>query len=141
MRKPFAHEAVLTMAADADTRAPGAAITAALCGHWKHEPPCPLSPHHSRAEWVGSEVHVQILFAAEREMEGDVRHRIDQALVGGRLQGPNGVTTQWQLHGSSLHSAVLEQEADHAQRLTRLSTFGCCLSERVSRASTRGRGH
>jgi hypothetical protein len=36
MREAFAHEAVLVMEPDADMRAPGAAITVALCGHWDH---------------------------------------------------------------------------------------------------------
>ena len=32
------------MEPDADVRAPGAAVTVVLCGHWDHEPPCPLAP-------------------------------------------------------------------------------------------------
>ncbi|KQC37143.1 MULTISPECIES: hypothetical protein [Frankia] len=41
MRRPFAHEFVLVLAPGGDERAPGAAITAALCGRWEHPPPCP----------------------------------------------------------------------------------------------------
>ena len=37
MRDTFAHDAVLALAPGADERAPGAAITVALCGHWDHE--------------------------------------------------------------------------------------------------------
>jgi len=38
VRQAFAHEAVLVTEPDADVRAPGAAVTVALCGHWDHEP-------------------------------------------------------------------------------------------------------
>lgn len=37
----------LSMSPGADLAAPGAAVTVALCGHWKHEPPCPLAAHHT----------------------------------------------------------------------------------------------
>jgi hypothetical protein len=118
MRQAFAHEAVLVMGPDADIRAPGAAITVALCGHWDHQPPCPLAPHHSKADRVGGEVRLRILFAAEPAMENTVRQRIDLALSGGQLQGPEGVTTQWQLLSSQL-SDVSDEETDQAERLAR----------------------
>jgi hypothetical protein len=70
VRQPFAHEAVLTIDADGDVGAPGAAITVALCGHWDHEPPCPLAPHHTAAERVGDDVHMRTLFAVEPAREG-----------------------------------------------------------------------
>ncbi len=49
VRHAFVHEAILTMGAAGDERAPGAAITIALCGRLDHEPPCPLAPHHTAA--------------------------------------------------------------------------------------------
>ena len=64
----------------ADLRAPGAAITVALCGHWNHEPPCPLAPHHVSADEDDGELRVRVLFAAERDKEREVRHLIEQAL-------------------------------------------------------------
>jgi hypothetical protein len=63
MRQAFAHEAVLSMGDEADEGAPGAAVMAALCGRWEHEPPCPLSPHHVRSERVDDDLHVRVLFA------------------------------------------------------------------------------
>lgn len=118
MRTAFAHEAVLAIDTDtdADDRAPGAAITVELCGHWEHQPPCPLAPHHSRAERVGSDLHVRVLFAAEPDREDEVRSRIDAALAAGQLPGPAGVTTSWALR-SSRSTAVEAREAAHAQRL------------------------
>jgi hypothetical protein len=117
MRRAYAHEAVLVMPPDADTRAPGAAITVALCGHWKHTPPCPLAAHHTRAERAGDRVLVRTLFATEPANEQVVRDRIDQALAGGRLQGPDTVVTRWRLH-SSRPSETTAEEASHAERLT-----------------------
>lgn len=117
MRQPFAHEALLTMDRDADTAAPGAAVTVALCGHWEHEPPCPLSPHHIAAEWAEDNVRVRVLFAVEAQQESEVRQRIDRALSGGESAGPDGVATRWQLL-SSAQSAVRSTETDHARRLT-----------------------
>lgn len=117
MRHAFAHDAVLAMQPDADLRAPGAAITAALCGHWDHEPPCPLAAHHTRAERVGDQVHLRTLFATEPDAEHIVRQRIDHALSGGQLQGPDAVITRWQLR-TSRRSEVTAEEASHAQRLT-----------------------
>jgi hypothetical protein len=63
-RRPFAHEATLDLAPDGDERAPGGAITVALCGSWSHDPPCPLAPHHTSAERRGGQVALRVLFAA-----------------------------------------------------------------------------
>ncbi|TDD85941.1 hypothetical protein E1298_18095 [Actinomadura rubrisoli] len=112
MRQAFAHEAVLVMGADDDVRAPGAAITVALCGHWEHEPPCPLAPHHTAAERSGSEVRLRVLFATDPTSEADVRSRIEEALS----QGPDGVTTRWRFR-SARPSPVRKDEAEHAERL------------------------
>lgn len=105
MRETFAHDAVLMMDPGADTAAPGAAITTALCGHWEHQPPCPLAPHHTEAARRGEEVHLRILFATEPEREPDVRLRIEKAL-----------TAQWRVR-SCTPSTVRPGEANHAARL------------------------
>ncbi|MGH4026379.1 MAG: hypothetical protein ACRDRV_17530 [Pseudonocardiaceae bacterium] len=116
MRKVFAHDAVLAMEPGADLRAPGAAITVALCGHWEHEPPCPLAPHHSHAERVGDEVRIRTVFTTAPEREREVRGLIDRALLDGRLRGPEGTTTTWQLR-SSRPGVVPTPEQDHPQQL------------------------
>ncbi|GAA2027722.1 hypothetical protein GCM10009740_16730 [Terrabacter terrae] len=115
MRQAFAHEAVLVMGPGADVRAPGASITAALCGHWDHEPPCPLAPHYVHADRLQNELHVRVLFATEPEAEGEVRSRIEQALAG-QWDLPEGFTTPWRLRDSR-PSEVLPDEMDHARRL------------------------
>ena len=117
MRATYAHEALLSMDRAADTRAPGAAVTVALCGHWEHEPPCPLAPHRTDAGRVDDDgVALRILFAADPGAEGEVRRRIDAALASGHLTGPDGVDTSWLLRSSRI-SDVREDETDRARRL------------------------
>jgi hypothetical protein len=117
-RTPFAHDAVLAMDPGQDDSAPGAAITVALCGSWDHEPPCPLAPHHTRAERTGEEVRLRILFAAEPDDEPRVRELIDGALRRGSGDTPEGTAAHWRLV-SSAASAVQPAEEDHAERLSR----------------------
>ena len=76
------------MAADGDVRAPGAAITVALCGHWEHEPPCPLAPHHTDVRRAGDQIRLRVLFATEPATEAEVRRRIEAALSQPSLTGP-----------------------------------------------------
>jgi hypothetical protein len=116
-RATFAHTAVLAMDADADERAPGAAITVALCGHWDHPPPCPLASHHTSATRDGDELHLRILFAAAAADEIEVRERIGTALGAGVLTGgPDGAETCWRLLDSRA-GTVRREEAGHAARL------------------------
>jgi hypothetical protein len=117
MRQAFAHEAVLVMEPDADVRAPGAAVAVALCGHWDHEPPCPLAPHRVSSGEDDAGLRVRILFAAEPDAEDEVRRLIDQALSG-QLKYPDGFTTPWRLSTSS-PSEVSAEETDDAERLIR----------------------
>ena len=116
MRQAFAHDAVVDIEAGGDVRAPGAAITVALCGHWEHEPPCPLAPHHTGAERSGGQVRLRVLFAAEPEAEAGVRRRIVAALSGASLTGPDGATTHWRLRSAQL-GRLRADEAQHAEQL------------------------
>ncbi len=117
-REPFAHVAVLAMGPDGDDRAPGAAVTLALCGSWAHEPPCPLAPHHTRADRNGAELTLRVLFAAAPADESRVRRLIDVALETGWGDDPGGVRTTWDLVRSR-RSTVHDDELAHAQRLAR----------------------
>jgi hypothetical protein len=118
VRDAFAHEAILSMAPGADTRALGAAITVALCGHWDHEPPCPLAPHHTSATRVCGQVHLRTLFAVEPAREAEVRRRIETALADGILVGQVDGVTRWEVC-SSRPCMVLASESEHALRLVR----------------------
>ena len=115
MRQAFAHDAVLSMNKDADERAPGAAVTVALCGHWEHEPPCPLSPHYVHVERVENDLRVRVVFAAAPEAEGEVRRRIERALAG-QWEFPDGFTARWRLL-QSRPDDLSPEEVDRAQRL------------------------
>jgi len=116
MREAFAHDAVLTMVDGADVGAPGAAITVALCGHWEHEPPCPLAPHHTAAERAADEVRLRTLFVVEPAREGEVRDLIRRALAGGALTDGDGLQSRWTLRSDG-PAVVRADEADHARRL------------------------
>ena len=116
MREVFAHDAVVAIDDQDDVRAPGGAITLALCGDWEHEAPCPLAAHHTAAERHGDVVHVRVLFAAEPGDEPEVRRRIDEALATGQLVTPNGALSRWRLL-SSWAGAVRPDESEHGRRL------------------------
>jgi hypothetical protein len=118
MREAYAHDAVLTMRPEGDIRAPGGAITVALCGRIDHDPPCPVAPHHTAAEREGDAVRLRILFATERARADEVRSGIEDALRTGTFDGPDGVTTTWALRESA-PGTISPAERDHAERLTR----------------------
>ena len=90
----FVHEARIELADGADPRAPGGAITVALCGHWDHEPPCRW-PHHTDISAVGHGHVVRTVFTAVPEEEGAVRERIIGALESGQQAGPDGYVSRW----------------------------------------------
>ena len=118
MREAFVHTAVLHMIVGADERVPGAAITTALCGDLEHEPPCPVSAHHTASARNGDTVRLRVLFAAEPADEARVRADIDAALVAGEWLGPDGVVTHWRLLDSS-PAEIAGSDAERAERLRR----------------------
>lgn len=116
MRAAYAQDAILLMDRAADHRVPGAAVTQALCGHWDHEGPCPVAPHHTRADRSGDRVVVRILFAVEPHREDDVRARIVSVLSREEAQGPGGASTRWQLLTTEAGD-IRPEEKEHADRL------------------------
>jgi hypothetical protein len=118
VREAYAHDAMLTMGPEGDIRAPGGAITVALCGRIDHDPPCPVAPHHTAAERDGDAVRLRILFATEPSRADEVRSGIDSALRTGTFDGPDGVRTTWRLRESA-PAPVSPAERDHAERLSR----------------------
>ncbi|WP_433507757.1 hypothetical protein ACQP04_15625 [Pseudonocardia halophobica] len=116
MRSAFAHTAEIELAEDGDRAAPGAAITAALCGTWEHEPPCPIASHHTASSRAGSRVRLRVLFACDVDLEDEVRSRIDAALARGLLTGPDGTVSRWSLR-DALPGSVQECERADAERL------------------------
>ena len=118
MREAFAHDAVLVLEDGGDERAPGGAITLALCGSWSHEPPCPLAPHHTGVHRTGNELTVRLLFAAEPADVSRVRALVDEVLSRGWGDSPDGSRTTWALLESG-PSPVRGEEEAHVQRLVR----------------------
>ena len=116
-RRGYAHDAVLVLEEDGDERAPGGAITVALCGSWWHDGPCPLAPHHTRVHRAGAEVTLRLLFAAEPDDEPRVRALVDDALSREWGDTPDG-RTSWRLVEAG-PSPVLPEEEDHVGRLIR----------------------
>jgi hypothetical protein len=106
MRQAYAHDALLKLRPGADPRAPGGAVTTALCGHWEHEPPCPLAPHHTAATAEGDRLRLRILFVTPPHRVAEVRARIDEALAAG----------DWHLVSSGC-TRIEPSERDHARRL------------------------
>jgi hypothetical protein len=102
MRTGFVHAATVTLAPGGDERAPGAAVTVALCGHWEHEGDCRWPHHTAIAIGPAGDHGLRTVFAAEPGDEAAVRQRIATALVRGAQDGPAGATT-W---------TVLRQGAD-----------------------------
>jgi hypothetical protein len=91
----FAHAATLRMEPGSDSRAPGGAVTVALCGSWSHgDQPC-VWPHHTVVEEDGPQIVVRTVFRAGQDDEAEVRRRIEQALRDGRLVGPDGRESRW----------------------------------------------
>lgn len=117
-REAFAHDAVVELDPDGDDRAPGSAITLALCGSWAHDPPCPLAPHHTRADRTGAELALRVLFAANPADEPSVRRLIDWALETGWGDDPGSGRTTWRLIWSG-PAPLRDDELAHAQRLAR----------------------
>jgi hypothetical protein len=79
-RKAFVHEAELVLEAGTDPRAPGGAVTVALCGSWDHEGPCRW-PHNNEIDADGSQARFRTVFAAVPPEEDEVRARIEEALT------------------------------------------------------------
>jgi len=116
VRETFAHDAVLVLDDDGDERAPGGAVTVALCGSWSHEPPCPLAPHHTRVHRTGAELTLRVLFAAEPQDEPRVRRLVHNVLSRGWGDSPEGVRSAWELVEEGPSPVAFEEEA-HARRL------------------------
>lgn len=78
-----------------DERAPGGAVTVALCGHWDHEGPCRW-PHFNActSDRLGHHRLVVEFDAPNDEVEM-VRNKIDAAVMHGQLTGPDGVLSVW----------------------------------------------
>ena len=113
MRQAYAHDAVLDLPTG-DERAPGGAVTMALCGSLDHPPPCPHAPQQTSVERDGERLRVRVVFATDDE--GGTRSTIEEALAAGTFTGPDGGTTRWTLL-STATGTVTEEERSLGERL------------------------
>ena len=89
------HQALIRAGSSFDARAPGGAVTVALCGTLNHDGPCPLAPHHTSTSLIDDLIAVRIVFATEPEREGMVRQYVDTALSAESFRSPDGVLSSW----------------------------------------------
>jgi len=78
-RCAFAHEAELLLDSDTDSRAPGGAVTVALCGSWDHAGPCRW-PHSNAIDTSGTPAVFRTVFVCSEDEAVAVRGAIDDAL-------------------------------------------------------------
>jgi hypothetical protein len=78
---PFAVDVDLRLASETDPRAPGGAVTVALCGHWDHEGSCRW-PHHSRldTDTANDVARLSTVGAAPEDEQAEVLARIEAEL-------------------------------------------------------------
>ena len=78
-RRAFAFEARLELEPGVDPRAPGGAVTVALCGSWAHDGPCRW-PHRNDFDASSSPARLRTVVIADGETAAEVAARIESAL-------------------------------------------------------------
>ncbi|WP_045877524.1 hypothetical protein [Pseudofrankia sp. DC12] len=119
----IAVEAVVALAAGGDERAPGGAVTQALCGHlvpgqdqaWEHAGPCRW-PHRTTASRADDRLTVRVVAVSPSTERIHVSRLIADALACGELVGPDGLS-QWTL----LRSGPVEPRTDELSLARRLA--------------------
>ncbi|MEC8050044.1 MAG: hypothetical protein VX210_04555 [Myxococcota bacterium] len=86
---------VLSLSGARDPRAPGGAVTVALCGHWDHHGTCRW-PHLSTIEESPEGTHLlTVHFDAPDEEVEEVLRKIHAGIETNCLRGPDGRETTW----------------------------------------------
>ena len=75
------YEAELDVPPGTDPRAPGGAVTVALCGHWEHDGPCRW-PHHSAIDTDVAPARLCTVFVCGEDEVDAVHGAIDDAVRG-----------------------------------------------------------
>lgn len=119
-RVPVVQIATLSLAAGPDDAAAGAAVTAALSGHWEHDGPCRW-PHHTsgrRPDGDGSDrLEIRVVALTEASEVDAVRASVVAALGAGRLEGPDG-SVSWEVVATG-PGELVGDEVELADRLGR----------------------
>jgi hypothetical protein len=77
--RAIAVEAQLELAPGTDPRAPGGAVTVALCGHWEHEGACRW-PHHNHLDTSTVPARLRTVAVADDETAAEVVARVEAGL-------------------------------------------------------------
>ncbi len=93
------HVEVLELEADDGeaAAAPGAAVTVALCAHWRHEGACRWPHRTDVVSRSGRVIEVRVAFDAPPPEIQEVRSRIAAALERGEQAGPDGRVHRWRI--------------------------------------------
>ena len=97
----FALDALISLVHDADSAAPGAEVTVALCGHWEHEGRCRW-PHNTRIDASSPSAHMRTVVVAPR---------VDRDAIAGRVEDALRRDTRWSVLGFTLGEIT---ESEHA---------------------------
>jgi len=81
--RAFVVEAEIALSDLCDPAAAGAAVTAELCGHWKHDGACRW-PHNNSIDPRHQPARFRTLFVANESEEPGVRERIETGLRRGK---------------------------------------------------------
>jgi len=84
----------IELAVGGDERAPGGAVTVALCGHWQHDGPCRW-PHHTSALRDGEVLILEVEVTCDAVDENEVRRLVNGAVTSGVQMGPDGNVSRW----------------------------------------------
>src|SRR4029079_9373602 len=103
-------DADLELAPGTDERAPGAAVTTALCGHWEHEGACRWPHNTDIARRHGQDIHIRIVVGCGDDERSAVQATIVETLDAATLDGPTGVTT-WTVVDQGPADATPEAQA------------------------------
>ena len=95
--RTFSHryEYGIRLDSGSDERAPGGAVTVALCGHWDHDGPCRWPHLSSITSNVDGYHRLVVEFDAEEDEIEMVKTKIEAAVIHGELTGPDGVVSTW----------------------------------------------
>jgi hypothetical protein len=77
--RAIAIEAALELEPGTDTRAPGGAVTVALCGHWEHDGPCRW-PHNNRLDPSTAPARLRTVAIVDDETAAEVVTRVESGL-------------------------------------------------------------
>jgi hypothetical protein len=117
VRDAFAVEALIRLEPGGDARAPGGAVTLAICGAFAHPGPCPLAPHRTTAEERGDDVALRVVAACDADRREEVIRLVTGALAAGSVVDPDGVVQRWRLLRSGGACDLTEAERVYADRL------------------------